>query len=199
MTAPANPGLLTPLEAAPLLGYSRRHVATLIAQGWFPENCIVRMGRGKRKAHIRLVLQRLIEARLVLPPVVALLCLVFSLPASEHFAVDQPSRFYDLSVSHHGKHALGGVAIGAVAYTGAAFATDEREDRYAAAVISGVAVGVGYELVEGRDGKSYADPVDALWVAAGALVGAAIADATDQLLTITPKRDGAALTLAWRF
>ena len=63
--ADVNPGLLTPAEAGPLLGYSRRRVAELIAEGWFPPNCIVRMGHGKRKAHCRLILQRLIEARLV--------------------------------------------------------------------------------------------------------------------------------------
>ena len=62
------PGLLTPAEAAPLLGYSRRRVSELINEGFFPANCVVRMGRGKRKAHARLVLQRLIEARLVLAP-----------------------------------------------------------------------------------------------------------------------------------
>lgn len=63
-----SPGLLTPAEAAPLLGYSRRRVAELIAEGWFPANCVVRMGHGKRKAHTRLVHQRLIEARLVVAP-----------------------------------------------------------------------------------------------------------------------------------
>lgn len=61
-------GLLTPAEAAPLLGLSRRRVAELIADGFFPANCVVRTGHGKKKAHVRLLLQRLIEARLVVAP-----------------------------------------------------------------------------------------------------------------------------------
>lgn len=62
---PVRPGLLTPAAAAPLLGLSRRRVAELIAEGFFPANALVRTGNGKRKAHVRLVLARLIEARLV--------------------------------------------------------------------------------------------------------------------------------------
>lgn len=196
MSAPAQ---LTTGEYAVLANKPQRTVQAMIARGEFPPGSVVHVGLSRHAKHARLLTAKLLEAGWLLPSSVALLCLALSLPATEHVAIDQPNAWYAVNASHHGKHAVGGVAIGAVAYTGAAFATDEREDRYAAAVICGVAVGVGYELVEGRDGKSYVDPVDALWVAAGALVGAAIADATDQLLTITPKRDGAALTLAWRF
>ena len=60
-------GVLTPAEAAPLLGYSRRHVARLLAEGYFPANCVVQHGHGKKRSSPRLLLQRLIEARLVLP------------------------------------------------------------------------------------------------------------------------------------
>lgn len=118
---------------------------------------------------------------------------------AERIAVDQPDDWYRLDVSHHDAHALGGVAIGVVAFEAAAIATDDRAERYAIAVGAGAAIGLGYELFAGRDGRSYVDPVDAGYVAAGALIGAAVADLTNHAVTVIAHHDGAAIAVALRF
>lgn len=125
--------------------------------------------------------------------------LVVHLVGAAEVAVDQAPSWYRLDASHHGKHAAGGVVIGVATYAGTALVTDARGDRYSAAVVAGAAIGIGYELAAGRDGGSVVDPVDAAYVAAGALVGAALADLTGQLISITPRHDGAALAIAWEF
>lgn len=116
-----------------------------------------------------------------------------ALSAAEHVAVDRPDDWYRPDVSHHGKHAVGGAVIGAVAYAAGSLVTDSRPKRVALAVAAGAAIGLGYELIEGRDGKSFVDPVDAAWVTVGAAAGATAAFA------ITPHRDGASAVAAFHF
>jgi hypothetical protein len=124
--------------------------------------------------------------------------------AGAEVGVDEPRRWYDLAASHHGQHALGGAALGALGYGAAALVTEERDRRVACGIALGVVVGVGYEVAmaaRGGDGHSEgpADPVDAAWVAVGALAGVVVADLTGQAveLAVTPR--SAAIVVAWRF
>lgn len=110
--------------------------------------------------------------------------------------VDQPGAWADPDASHHGRHAAGGAAIGALVYTAAPLTTRRR--RYAAAIAAAAVAGIGWEVARAGHG-AIADPVDAAWTVAGAAVGAAAADLAGCAFTITPRRDGAALGLAWRF
>ncbi len=141
------------------------------------------------------------HARPKLRAIITLAAIASSAISSEdlHWQVDQPAHWADPDASHHGKHALGGVLIGAATYDVAALVTESRPRRFMAATISGAGIGLGYELIAGADGRSSVDPVDAGWVAAGALVGAAVMDITGQLFSITTRHDGVALALAWRW
>lgn len=120
-----------------------------------------------------------------------------------HFAVDQPGSWYDPAVSHHARHGLGGGAIGALAYVGTVRLTPERDRRIAAATAIGLAVGAAYEVARGRDGSAYVDPIDALWVGAGAFAGAALADLTGQALSVAMRPESGGTTIVasvvWRF
>lgn len=132
-----------------------------------------------------------------------LLCLAASASALE-VAVDDSARWYDLGASHHGQHALGGAAIGALGYGAAALVTDQRDRRLASGIALGAVAGVGFELLaaeRGGDGhgENLVDPIDAAWVVVGAAAGALLADLTHEAITIaaTPTSVGAAV--AWRF
>lgn len=127
------------------------------------------------------------------------LMLAGSAISAENIQVDQPHDWWRYDISHHGKHGVGGVELGFAAYEGAALVTDSRPWRYADAVITGAVVGLGYEAYMGRDGKSYLDCVDAAWCTAGSLVGAALADATNQIVSIGLTKGGASTTIAFRF
>jgi hypothetical protein len=113
-------------------------------------------------------------------------------------AVDRPERWADMSASHHGQHAAGGAAIGAASYL-ASVGLDDRGKRYAVAIAAGVTAGVGFELWEGRRGTSYADPIDAAYVAMGAAAGALAADLTGRTLSVALTPTSAAVGIAWRF
>lgn len=104
--------------------------------------------------------------------------------------VDQPDRWYQPGTSHHGKHAAGGLALGAVTFAAVPAA---RATRYAVATAVGAAVGLGFELARGRDGSSYVDPVDVAWTTAGAAAGAALADLAGFAISATVNRRGASL------
>lgn len=128
-------------------------------------------------------------------PAAILAALAAAAPGLE-VGVDQPGAWADPDASHHGRHAAGGAALAAAVYAAAPVTTRRR--RYAAAIATAALAAVGWELVGARHG-SLADPVDAAWTAAGAAAGAAAADLAGCALTLTPRRDGAAIGLAWRF
>lgn len=133
-------------------------------------------------------------ARLLLAGLLAL-----RVAGAEVVGIDQPSRWFDPGASHHLEHGLGGAAIGVTGYAAAALVTDNRERRLAFAAGTGAVVGIGYELARGRDGTSLADPIDAAWVAAGAVAGALAADLTGQALSLAITPRSAAIALAIRF
>lgn len=130
-------------------------------------------------------------------PLVLSLALATSagLAASEVWQVDQPAEWWNPRASHHGKHALGGLALGALSFEAADLVTDDRAAHYAVAIGAGVVVGFSYEAWHARDGRSFNDPVDALYVVAGAAIGAVLADYTGQAVSVAIHRDGA--SLAW--
>jgi hypothetical protein len=128
----------------------------------------------------------------------ALLATIAANAAALDLAVDQPDRWYDPAVSHHGKHGLGGVVLGAVVFEAARVATDDRATRYCTAFAAGAVVGIGYEVAHGSD-ATLIDPIDAAWVAVGSLVGAGLADLTEGALSIAPTRGGASLVATLRF
>ena len=126
--------------------------------------------------------------------------------ADLHVGVDQPERWADPMASHHWQHGLGGVAIGALGYAGAALVTDERDERIAVGTAGGLVVGFGYEVGAalvadgaGSAGHSIVDPVDALWVGLFALGGAALADLTDRAITLHASGDHVAVAGVIRF
>lgn len=131
--------------------------------------------------------------------------LALTAPASAlEVAVDDAGRWYDVGTSHHGQHALGGAAIGALGYGAAALTTDRRDCRLAAGIAVGAVAGIGFELAAAagggdRHGETLVDPIDAAWVVVGAAAGAVLADLTHEAVTIavTPTSVGAAV--AWRF
>lgn len=130
---------------------------------------------------------------------IALLIIALSASAAE-WRVDESGSWSDISASHHDKHLLGGVVIGAAGYATAACFTERRLPRYAVAVGAGAIVGLSYEIAHGSD-TTVIDPVDACWVAAGSFVGAVLTDVADQALEISANlhHRGAAVAVAWRF
>lgn len=119
--------------------------------------------------------------------------------------VDQPASWWNPRASHHGLHAAGGTVIGALGYEAAALVTDARDRRVAYATALGLAVGTAYEvaaaggLLSDQHGESIVDPVDALWVTVGAFVGATVAEATHDAVTVALSPRGASIVVAWRF
>jgi hypothetical protein len=113
-------------------------------------------------------------------------------------AVDRPGDWWNPQASHHSHHMEGGVVIGALGYEGAALVTDARDRRIAFGTAVGVAVGVAYE-VEQAGGGTLADPVDAAWVGVGALIGAVVADATNDAVSVALSPRGASIIVAMHF
>lgn len=114
--------------------------------------------------------------------------------------VDQPDRWSDITASHHDRHLLGGAVLGGALYAGSCLATDQRAYRYAFAVGGTAAAAVGVEIAEAvSDGTALADPVDVAWTVAGGALGAVATDLVDRVITVSPRRDGAAVAIAWRF
>ncbi len=115
-------------------------------------------------------------------------------------AIDRPSDWWEPSASHHEMHGLGGVALGFTSASLVSLATDARAAKYAVAIGTGAVVGVGYEVAHGwgSDG-TYMDPVDALWVVGGSVVGAALVDLTGQAVTVVAGPRQVAVGIAFRF
>jgi hypothetical protein len=114
-------------------------------------------------------------------------------------AVDRPGDWWNPQASHHAEHAMGGALIGVAGYMGASLVTDDSDKRIAMGTACGLAIGAAFELERGRDGGCYVDPVDVAWTTAGALVGAVVADLTNDLATVAFGPRGASITVAWRF
>jgi hypothetical protein len=115
-------------------------------------------------------------------------------------AIDRPSEWLEPSASHHGLHAAGGVALGVASAGLVSLATDARAAKYAVAIGTGAVVGVGYEVAMGWGSTgTYMDPVDALWVVSGAIVGAALVDLTGRLVTVAagPRQVAVAIAFRW--
>lgn len=137
-----------------------------------------------------------------LPAVTLLLAAVSLCAGSDGFTVgvDAPDRWADINASHHDRHLLGGGVLGAALFAGSSLVTDERPCRYALAVGGVAAAAVGVEVAEAvSDGSAMADPVDVAWTVAGGAIGAVATDLIGQAITVTPRRDGAAIAIAWRF
>jgi hypothetical protein len=120
-------------------------------------------------------------------------------------AVDRPGDWWNPQASHHGLHAAGGAVIGALGYEGAALLTDQRDRRVACATALGLAAGAAYELAAAgglcsdQHGEPIADPVDALWVGIGAFVGATVAAATNDVVSVALSPRGASIIVAMHF
>lgn len=124
------------------------------------------------------------------------LCAPILAACAADWQVDQPSRWWDPQTSHHGKHAVAGIACGALTFEAASLVTDDRLPRYTAAIAVGAVVGFGYEDYHGGNG-TYKDPIDGLWVTAGAAIGAVLADATNSVVSIALHHDSAAVAFAF--
>lgn len=129
----------------------------------------------------------------------ALLMLAIMTAGADDWKVDDSGPWYSPSESHHGKHFAGGAVIGAATYCGAAaLGVEDRLPRYVVAVGAGAVVGLGYEIAHGSD-TTLVDPVDAAWVTAGSLVGAVVADLTDQVLELSVGPRWAGIGARWRW
>lgn len=133
--------------------------------------------------------------------VIALLCVVASLPAMEdyHWAVDDPSRWYDLQASHHLQHGVGGLGVGALVWTGAYVTGADRATRVTAAIGAGVVVGIGFEIYQAEKVGAWVDLVAAAWTVVGAAASALICEAGLHVINIYTTEDSVALGVAWRF
>jgi hypothetical protein len=115
-------------------------------------------------------------------------------------AIDRPADWLEPSASHHGKHGLGGIPLGVASASLVSLATGARAAKYAVAIGTGAVVGVGYEVAMGWGSTgTYMDPVDALWVVSGAIVGAALVDLTGQAVTVVAGPHQVAVAIAFRF
>lgn len=132
-------------------------------------------------------------------PLLLALPLATLVAADWNVQVDQPDRWWDPQASHHGKHGLGGLAIGVVGYELASLWTDDRSNRIVEATAAGLVVGVGYEVYHGYQSADYTDPVDALWVGAGSLVGAVLTDLTHQAVSVAIGPHEVSAGLCYRF
>lgn len=128
-----------------------------------------------------------------------LLLAVLVAPAGAVVAIDQPDGWADPATSHHDKHAMLGSVVGFVGYALAATVTDDRADRYITGVTAGCGTGVGYEIARGLGGKSYMDPVDAAWTAAGSIAGCVLADYFGQAVQFAVSADSASFGAQFRF
>lgn len=128
---------------------------------------------------------------------VVMLGLASAAPATE-WGVDD--RWYHPADSHHAAHAGAGAALGAASYATAAALGANRPRRYACALAWVALAAVLWEVWEdGRSDGNYADPADVAWTVGGAAAGAAVADLVDCAIVISPRPDGAAVAVAWRW
>lgn len=125
--------------------------------------------------------------------------MVFADCYGAELAIDRPDAWADPQASNHGKHAIGGAAVGAVGYAAAGLLTTDSDKRIAMGTAAGFAAGVAYEIARGQDGSSYIDPVDMVWTGAGALVGACIMNLGDHAIDVALSPRGASIAVAWRF
>ncbi len=129
----------------------------------------------------------------------SLLLMAWGSIAAAELAIDQAPLWWEPSASHHGKHFLGGLPVGAGAYALTSLTDAPVEDRFITAAAAGAIVGVGFEVVRGWDGSSYVDPVDAAWVVVGSVAGAGLAHLTGQAMSVRASPDVVAVGIAWRF
>lgn len=134
---------------------------------------------------------------------VALLVLagVVSLAAADDYrwGVDEPAQWYDVNTSHHLQHGVGGLAVGGVFWAGAWACGGDRVTRVTSAITAGVVIGVGFEFVQAEQVGALVDPVDALWVVAGAGVAAVLGEVGLSACSLLITPDRVAIGYAWSY
>ncbi len=128
-----------------------------------------------------------------------LLSLAWGSIGAAELAIDQPDAWWEPSASHHGKHFLGGLAVGAGSYALTSLGPVPVGDRFITAAAAGAIVGVGFEVIRGWDGSAYIDPCDAAWVVLGSVAGAGLAHLTGQAMSVRASPDVVAVGIAFRF
>lgn len=102
--------------------------------------------------------------------------------------------------SSHDLHAIWGAMMGSGGYAGLRVLGCERRPAVIASIAIGSTIGLLYEIKNDRQGQdSFADPADALYTAAGVVIGTAVVYGTDRFVLtpiITP--NSGSLALLWR-
>lgn len=136
--------------------------------------------------------------RAVLVLAVAMLAQMSALDLGD-WGVDEPSRWYDPSVSHHLQHGAGGFGVGAVAWGGAWLCGANRFTRVTASVGSGVVVGIGFEYYQAKRVQAMIDPVDALRVVGGSALAAGLGELGLVAVEIIITPDVVAFGYTWSY
>ncbi len=117
---------------------------------------------------------------------------------AQGWEVDPSCAWYDPMGSHHYKHATLGSGIGFLTFEASATVTDSRLARYAWGIGTAAAVGIEYEQYHASR-YTLKDPADAAWTAFGGIIGSALADATNEVISASFTKTSAAISATFRW